>query len=91
MHDRWTAVDTYLAEALIANDPDLEQALTASDAAGLPPISVSATHGKLLYLLAKLQGARHAAATGKRGGGPLRPDLHRRRQAEQPGVLHLGA
>jgi predicted O-methyltransferase YrrM len=71
MHDRWTAVDTYLAEALIANDPDLEQALTASDAAGLPPISVSATHGKLLYLLAKLQGARHAAATGKRGGGPF--------------------
>jgi hypothetical protein len=27
MHARWTAVDTYFAEALLASDPDLEQAL----------------------------------------------------------------
>jgi predicted O-methyltransferase YrrM len=68
MHDRWTAVDAYLAETLLASDPDLEQALAASEAAGLPPISVSATHGKLLYLLAKLQGARKVLELGTLGG-----------------------
>jgi predicted O-methyltransferase YrrM len=38
----WTAVDAYLANHLIAKDEVLEAALRESEAAGLPPIQVTA-------------------------------------------------
>jgi predicted O-methyltransferase YrrM len=66
--DRWKAVDNYLAERLISPDTALDAALEASTAAGLPPISVSPTHGKLLHLLAKMRGARRILEIGTLGG-----------------------
>ncbi len=50
--ERWTAVDEYVTGLLASQDPALEAAASASEAAGLPAIAVSPPQGKLLYLLA---------------------------------------
>jgi predicted O-methyltransferase YrrM len=65
---QWTAVDRYFADLLLPADPMLEAALAASDAAGLPPHNVSPSQGKLLMLLARLQGARRILEIGTLGG-----------------------
>lgn len=64
----WTAVDDYIAEMLLPADAALEAALEASKAAGLPPIAVTPAQGKLLHLLARLQGARRILEIGTLGG-----------------------
>ncbi|MGA5593190.1 O-methyltransferase [Streptomyces cellulosae] len=66
----WNAVDDYFTDQLLGGDPDdaLEAALRESDAAGLPPIAVSPLQGKLLQLLARLQGARRVLEIGTLGG-----------------------
>ena len=64
----WTAVDGYLADLLVPRDEGLEAALEAAAAAGLPPHEVSPTEGKLLYLLACVQGARSILELGTLGG-----------------------
>jgi predicted O-methyltransferase YrrM len=64
----WNDVDRYVADLLIPSDPILESILTASTAAGLPAINVSPTQGKLLYLLAKLRGAKRILEIGTLGG-----------------------
>ncbi len=66
--DQWKAVDNYLAGLLVPPDTALDAALEASTTAGLPPINVSPTHGKLLHLLAKMQGARRILEIGTLGG-----------------------
>jgi predicted O-methyltransferase YrrM len=66
--DQWSAVDSYIADLFLAPDPALEAALTSSTAAGLPTISVSPTQGKLLHLLARVQGARRILEIGTLGG-----------------------
>jgi predicted O-methyltransferase YrrM len=66
--EQWKAVDGYLSEQLVASDEALDAALEASAAAGLPPISVSPTHGKLLNLFARLVGARRILEIGTLGG-----------------------
>jgi predicted O-methyltransferase YrrM len=66
--ERWTAVDRYLTELLVPPDPALEAALEANAAAGLPPHDVSPAQGKLLHLLARLQGARTILEIGTLGG-----------------------
>ena len=68
MSDVWTRVDEYLAGQLLPEDPVLTAALQASDAAGLPAISVSPTQGKLLQMLARLCGARNILEIGTLGG-----------------------
>jgi len=65
--DRWTAVDRYLAERLLEPDAALDAALEASTAAGLPPAGVSPTQGRLLELLARIQGARTILELGTLG------------------------
>ena len=65
---QWTTVDSYFAKQLVEHDPALEAALESSAEAGLPPISVSPSQGKLLYLLARLQGARRILEIGTLGG-----------------------
>ena len=65
---RWTAVDEYLSRLLLPPDDALEAALAASEAAGLPSISVSPNQGKLLELLAHTQGARRTLEIGTLGG-----------------------
>ena len=52
----------------MAEDDALAAALAASEAAGLPPIEVSAAHGKMLHLLARIAGARKALEIGALGG-----------------------
>jgi predicted O-methyltransferase YrrM len=65
---QWAAVDVYLEEHLIGADPVLNAALADSAAAGLPPINVPASQGKLLYLLARLQRAVHVLEIGTLAG-----------------------
>jgi predicted O-methyltransferase YrrM len=67
-HERWTAIDRYITDHLVPADPALEAALQASDAAGLPPIAVTPNQGKLLELLARVQGARTILELGTLGG-----------------------
>jgi predicted O-methyltransferase YrrM len=63
----WSAVDSYLDEQLVGPDPELEAALAASAAAGLPAISVTPSQGKLLQLLARSIGARRILEVGTLG------------------------
>jgi predicted O-methyltransferase YrrM len=66
--DRWNEVDEYISDRLVGADPDLAEALAESVRAGLPPIAVSATQGKLLYLTAVAIGARRILEIGTLGG-----------------------
>jgi predicted O-methyltransferase YrrM len=66
--ERWSAVDRYITDHLLPGDPALDAALAASDAAGLPQISVTPNQGKLLHLLARMQGARTILEIGTLGG-----------------------
>src|SRR6185312_5255634 len=66
--DLWTAVDNYLADLFIEQDFALQAALDSSNAAGLPTINVSPAQGKLLHLLARVQGARKILELGTLGG-----------------------
>jgi len=64
----WSQVDEYVEEQLLAADPVLEAALATSQAAGLPAINVAPNQGKLLMLLAKMQGAKRILELGTLGG-----------------------
>jgi predicted O-methyltransferase YrrM len=64
----WTAVDQYVTEGLVPRDPVLDEALKSNVAAGLPSIDVSPNQGKLLHLLARMQGAKSILEIGTLGG-----------------------
>jgi len=64
----WANVDHYIADLLVPSDKALDEALKASDAAELPPINVSVTQGKLLMLIAQIQGAKSILEIGTLGG-----------------------
>src|SRR5215217_7051908 len=64
----WSAVDAYVSDLHIERDPSLEEALQASADEGLPQIAVSPPLGKLLNLLARIQGARKILEIGTLGG-----------------------
>ncbi|MFC8247958.1 O-methyltransferase [Streptomyces chartreusis] len=64
----WDDVDEYFSAQLSPDDDTLRAALRDSEAAGLPAISVTATQGKLLQLLAQIQGARNILEIGTLGG-----------------------
>ena len=66
--NHWTAVDAYITDRLVPSDPVLNAALAANQAAGLPSIDVAPNQGKLLHLLARLQGARKILEIGTLGG-----------------------
>ncbi len=63
----WIDVDRYITDRLVPPDPALEAALAASAAAGLPEIQVAPNQGKLLALLAQIQGARTILEIGTLG------------------------
>jgi predicted O-methyltransferase YrrM len=65
---RWQAVDEYVEQRLIGPDPALQAALEASREAGLPQIAVTPAQGKLLYLIARVHGARRVLELGTLGG-----------------------
>lgn len=66
--EQWTAVDRYFTDMLVPPDPALDAALANNAAAGLPPIDVAPNQGKLLHLLARVQGARTILEIGTLGG-----------------------
>ncbi|MEU6098095.1 O-methyltransferase [Streptomyces sp. NPDC047079] len=67
-HELWDDVDAYFTGLLAPADEVLTAALRESEAAGLPPINVAPNQGKLLQLLARLQGARRVLEIGTLGG-----------------------
>jgi predicted O-methyltransferase YrrM len=66
--ETFSAVDEFIAGTLVPHDEALDAALAAAEAAGLPSIQVSPPQGKLLQLLARLQGARKVLEFGTLGG-----------------------
>ncbi|MGW0971928.1 O-methyltransferase [Streptomyces sp. NPDC002516] len=64
----WNDVDDHFTTLLAPADEILTAALRDSDAAGLPPINVAPNQGKLLRLLAEIQGARRILEIGTLGG-----------------------
>ena len=84
----WSDVDSYIAELLLGEDPALDAALQASADAGLPPISVSPTQGKLLHLLARMP--RRAQHPGDRHAGRLQHDLAGAGAARRAAADHAG-
>jgi predicted O-methyltransferase YrrM len=68
MEATYTEVDEYFTRQLAPPDDVLREALAASAAAGLQPISVTAPQGKLLHLLARMIGARRILEIGTLGG-----------------------
>jgi predicted O-methyltransferase YrrM len=64
----WKAVDHYIVESLVAEDPVLEAALKANKAAGLPSIDVSPAQGALLNLRVRMNRARTVLEIGTLGG-----------------------
>ncbi|MEU5341420.1 O-methyltransferase [Streptomyces sp. NPDC020766] len=64
----WHDVDDYFTGLLAPPDDALTDALNDSDAAGLPHINVAPPQGKLLHLLAVIQGAARILEIGTLGG-----------------------
>lgn len=64
----WKAVDHYITESLLPEDPVLESALKANKAAGLPAIDVSPAQGALLNLMVRMSGSRKVLEIGTLGG-----------------------
>jgi predicted O-methyltransferase YrrM len=66
--DDYTAVDDYIDGLFAPPDEILDEALRTATAAGLPRIQVSPSQGKLLFVLARLIGARRILEIGTLGG-----------------------
>ncbi|MGG1441539.1 O-methyltransferase [Brevibacillus laterosporus] len=65
---KWTEVDQYFNSMLLPSDPILNEVLQANAKAGMPAIDVAPNQGKLLYLLAKIRGAKKILEIGTLGG-----------------------
>jgi predicted O-methyltransferase YrrM len=63
----WSEVDSYVERQVVGEDAVLAAARQASEDAGLPEINVAPNQGKLLMLLAQIQGARHILEIGTLG------------------------
>jgi len=66
--ETFSAVDEFIGRTLVPEDEDLQAALDAAAAAGLPAIQVSPPQGRLLAQLARLVGARSVLEFGTLGG-----------------------
>ncbi len=64
----WAAVDAYVADRLLGDDPALTAALAVNAAGGLPDIDVSPAQGRMLHLFARMAGARRILEVGTLGG-----------------------
>lgn len=64
----WAALDDLFTRVLHTEDEALRAAREAADAAGMPPIEVSAQHAKMLSLLARIAGARRVLEIGTLAG-----------------------
>lgn len=61
-------IDCYIEDLFVPKDAVLAENIRQAADAGLPAIQVSANQGKLLYLLAKMCGARRALEIGTLAG-----------------------
>jgi predicted O-methyltransferase YrrM len=61
-------IDKYIESLFVPGDPVLVANVASAEAAGLPHINVSPNLGKLLYLLARIAGARRVLEVGTLGG-----------------------
>jgi len=68
MDEDWTAVDAFIERRLISGEVLFDEVLAANSAAGLAPIDVSPTQGKLLHLLVRMTAARRVLEIGTLGG-----------------------
>ncbi len=66
--DLWNSVDQYITDTLVHPDQALNEAVKANATGGLPAIDVAPNQGKLLYLLARIQGATRILEVGTLGG-----------------------
>src|SRR4051794_3393991 len=66
-HELSQRIDNYLQDLFVPKDPILEQTLREMELNGLPGINVSANEGQLLYMLAKLSGAKKVLEVGTLG------------------------
>lgn len=66
--NQWSQVDEYVVSLLAPSDEALDHALADSNSAGLPHINVAPNQGKLLQILARMQGARRILEVGTLGG-----------------------
>ncbi|HEV7483848.1 MAG TPA: O-methyltransferase [Solirubrobacterales bacterium] len=66
--ETFAAVDAFVEATIVPADDSLRGALDAAAAAGLPAIQVSPPQGKLLQILARLQGAKTVLEFGTLGG-----------------------
>jgi predicted O-methyltransferase YrrM len=66
--NQWTTVDEYFGTLLLPPDDALDGAIAESASAQLPPISVAPNQGKMLELLARMQGSRRILEIGTLGG-----------------------
>jgi predicted O-methyltransferase YrrM len=64
----WNAVDGLSEGLLMGDDEALTEALARSEQAGLPPIAVTPSQGRLLNLLIRISGARRVLEIGTLGG-----------------------
>lgn len=64
----YAKVDEYLVEKLLPKDAALDAALASNREAGLPTIDVAPNQGKLLSMLAQIQGAKDILEIGTLGG-----------------------
>ncbi|HUQ87816.1 MAG TPA: O-methyltransferase [Vicinamibacterales bacterium] len=61
-------IEEYIERLFVERDPVLTENIADAEAAGLPLIHVSPNQGRLLYLLAKMSGARRVLEIGTLGG-----------------------
>jgi len=61
-------IDAYIESLFVPADPILAANVENANAAGLPPINITANQGKFLYLLARIAGARRVLEVGTLGG-----------------------
>lgn len=64
----WSQVDDYICDRLVPDEAMFARTLAASEAAGLPAISVSAAQGRMLELFARMLRARRILEIGTLGG-----------------------
>lgn len=67
MQQKWSAVDSYLVDALIPHDPLLAQVLANNQRAGLPAHDVAANQGQFLALLVRMVRAQRVLEIGTLG------------------------
>jgi predicted O-methyltransferase YrrM len=64
----WAEVEEYLSTTLVRGGDAMDAVISSIDAAGMPRIEVAPTAGKLLMLLARIQGARRVLEIGTLAG-----------------------